>query len=200
MNPKKSFFLNLQKVLSKFFKSFSLDLIGFIDSISNYDYILIKVDSPYTQKKFPKKYPIGKDLDIITNKTDFKNVVDKAKLFSESNKKFTTRMIENNDSFRLRFELKRQLHYQIDIRDEFNGIHEDVIKDSIQTRIKSKNFYIPSPKYEIIYRIYDFFYHKKKYHHFHYIKKNISDLDITQITDDEIREFSRNLIQKGEEI
>ena len=105
----------------KFSKRFHINLSKFLDSISEYLYVIIKTQTDYMPKNFPKIYPIGKDIDILTTKEDYKKIVKEALLFSkdEENKKFNVKIKEDDIKFRLRYEYRNQLHFLIEIMDKF---------------------------------------------------------------------------------
>ena len=155
-----------------------IDINKFLKSILCNNYILIKTDVPYMPLDFPEKYPIGKDMDVIST-DDYNNIVNKIIIFSKVyNDIFDIRTIIKDNNFRLRFEKNKKLHYQIDISNEFYSLPYWFIKNSIDNKIlKDNKYYIPEIRYEVIYRYYAFINNVKKIYHREYIKKYIKNVD-----------------------
>jgi len=130
-----------------------LDLEEYFNLIKELEYFIIKLETPYVPKDFPKKYAVGKDIDIIVSSNDFDKIKEVTKIFSRNYSNYTILIYETDlNSFRLRFQEDSKLHYQIDIRTLIEGISEETIIKCFEKRMKNKNYYVLPPKLERIFR------------------------------------------------
>jgi len=175
-----------------------IDLNDFFKLISDIPYVVLKNDTPYSVNDFPNRYPYGKDLDILTNKTDFNNIALITKDFSKEYKKyFSIRIIKDSKyKIRFRFEEGKRLHYQIDISATINITDVDILKRIIETRVKIRNYYIPCEKYEVWVRIMEHYFNKQKEHHLEYIKKHSNSIDYSLVKDFVIVEYAKKIINE----
>ena len=143
---------------------YMIDLKNYIETIKKYNYAFTKVDVPYNPKSFPKKYAIGKDLDIFVCKDDFENIIGETKKYFNKYKIFNIRLIKKKDNFRLRLEKNKKLHYQIDIT-----INNELIKN----KIEKNNYYILSLENEIKVRKEEVKKNPHKKHHINWLNNTI---------------------------
>lgn len=149
---------HMMKIIRK-----DIDIFSFLQSINSFRYALVKVDVPYMPSQFPYDYPLGKDMDIICEKEDFEQICEKAFEFGERySKKYKVRIINEEEKFRLRFELKNFLLYQIDISCGINGLKQSFIRNAIKSRIKTDSYFILDKKYEIVVRMNEYIQNPQK--------------------------------------
>ena len=124
-----------------------IDLKTYFVKISNINYAITKTDVPYNPKDFPKKYAIGKDLDIFVASKDYKNIKKITNEYFKQYVQFNFKIIEKKNNFKLRMEENNKLHFLIDI----------FINDKlIQNRVKKNNYYILSLENENIVRLFEY--------------------------------------------
>lgn len=130
-----------------------LDLEEYFNLIKQLEYFIIKLETPYVPRDFPKNYAIGKDIDIIVSGNDFDKIKEITQIFSRNYPNYTIIIYETDlNSFRLRFQEDNKLHYQIDIRTLIEGISEETIIKCFEGRLKNNNYYILPPKLERFFR------------------------------------------------
>ncbi len=149
-----------------------LNIKEFLDSIDLLEYAILKTETPYMPKNFPSTYPLGKDLDILSSKKDFAKISSKLNSFcNKYSEKYTIKKFNEDNRYRVRFELNDFLCYQIDLISKFPGdLNIDLFK-STQHRIKSKGYYVLIEKFEILVRCVEYLQNKKKQHHVEFLKK-----------------------------
>jgi hypothetical protein len=148
-----------------------LNLNNYFKSISNLDYAIAKIDTPYNPKEFPKKYAIGKDLDIFVKKKDFEKIKMATINYFNQYKNFYVYPDKNrptNNFILLIMDKSKKknwkkekyhnswCHYQIDIT-----VNDSLIKN----RVKKENFYILSMENEKIVRLNELKKNPHKKHH-----------------------------------
>lgn len=193
MKLKNKLIIFSQKILFLIFPQFNIDLNNFINKLNKIEYIVIKLETPYRPRDFPFRYAYGKDLDIIINPRNHITALNILKEFSNENKQFKKKIIITKGNIRLRFIIKNQLHYQIDISSEIENLGSNFLIDSIEKRIKRNNYYVPTKKYELIYRLNEYYMNNSKKHHLDYLLNNIDKLDINLIKSNELKELVMNL-------
>lgn len=146
-----------------------MDLNGFLDSIKDCKYALIKVDVPYMPKEFPDVIPEGKDLDIICTEGDFGFICEKAKMLFRG-----YRIVEEGNNFRLRIMKGRRLYYQIDVT--YDYIDAAFTGEALGRRKKEKNYYVLSEEDEVKVRIADFKEHPYKKYHKEYVDRHLHSI------------------------
>jgi len=141
-----------------------LDIIQFIADIKDFSYILINVDTPYMPKDFPESYPVGKDIDILIVPEEYEQIKNKTELLIANYPFYDCKVIEDTLGYRLRFEKKNKLHFQIHIITTFKGLPLIFLRKSIQERRLVNGYYVPLRKYELIYRLLKYRVGHKKWH------------------------------------
>ena len=144
-------------------------------------------------KTFPKEYPAGMDLDIITTPKDFNQLINKTLEFAKKSPHFKLKILRNNKNILICFMFLGHMHYQIDITSSIDLLGKEFIKSSISERKSFKGTYIPSEKHELIYRIYELNKGKTKKHHKDYILSHIKNLDLKLIKSNELKEFIKQI-------
>ena len=130
-----------------------LDLKNYLFMIKDIEYFIIKLETPYVPKDFPKNYAIGKDIDLIVSSNDFEQIKEITKDFSKEYSEYNIILYDSDsDCFRLRFEDNNTLHYQIDIRITMEGITNEHIQRCLENRIMQSNYYILPPNLERVFR------------------------------------------------
>ena len=140
-----------------------LNLNNYFNEIKDINYALTKIDVPYNPKEFPNKYAVGKDLDILVSANDYNKIKTITIKYFKQYPLFTFKIIETNNNFRLRLEVKNKLHYQIDIT---------VNNALIIGRVEKDNYYILSLENEKIVRLNEFKKNPHKKHHKIWLIKN----------------------------
>jgi len=184
----------IQYILKNFYwKQDMIDLIKLFNELNNYEYFIIKIDTPYTPKTFPKEIPIGKDLDIFSSKKDFKNI--NKVLLDFANKyrdKFNIKVINQDYKYRVRLETFSKLYYQLDnnyLTD--NNILSVFIENAMQKRIFINGYYTIPIEYEIVFRLSEIKNYPHKKYHIDFVKKYISKADISLIPENLIDIFKK---------
>ncbi len=150
-----------------------IDIFSFLQSIKNYHYVLTKTDVPYMVKNFPHDYPLSKDLDLICDKKDFKNICVAANIFASKYKnKYSIRILNFSNQLRIRFELSNFLCYQIDIASKIDGVNGLFVQGALDRRVKRDSFFCFSEKEEIFIRILEYVQNPQKKHHLEYIRRH----------------------------
>ena len=141
-------------------------------------------------KKFPHDYPLSKDLDLICDKKDFKNICMAAKTFASKYKnKYSIILLNYNTRLKIRFELSGFLCYQIDIGSEIDGINNPFVKKALYRRVKREGVFYFSEKDETLIRILEYVQTPNKKYHLEYIRKH---KDILQTVLDENKHLFEN--------
>ena len=105
----------------------------------------------YHNLKFPKEYPVGKDLDIIVAEKNIDKIRDFFESYSAKYKeKFDIICIDEKFGFRVRFE-DNGLHFQFDVKycifDD-----KDFTDELYKAREYNGQFYITNKKFEVVVR------------------------------------------------
>ncbi len=177
-----NYFLSLKNKLLKMyldiflFKQNILNLNLLFENLSEYEYIIIKLDTPYMTKDFPKIIPIGKDLDIYSSKKDFENVNESILNFANQYQDiFDIKIIKDDGKYRVRFEKFGQLYYQLDnnyLTDK--TIPSVFIEDAICHKIRKNNYYTLPIEYEIVFRLSEIKNAPHKRYHIDFVKMHIT--------------------------
>ena len=139
--------------------------------MDNYKYVIIKWDTPYFPKNFPKSYCVGKDVDILVLKEDFDAVCKICDTFSD---KFAKRTIEKDGNCRIRYEDCDNLHYQFDISWKTESFDENNVRSFISGRTRHGSFWVCSLNDEIQVRKKEVEMFPHKHHHEIWIDQNIT--------------------------
>ena len=109
-----NFVFNVLKHYSK--KTIRLEKL--FKEISENEYSLVKVHTPYQPLDFPKNYALGKDIDVLVSGEDSFLLYEKIKKFSDYHDGlFKIEEIYEKDGYRFRFlNQDNTLHYQIDVK------------------------------------------------------------------------------------
>lgn len=185
---KRIFGLTFQKVFFKLFPKYKLNITCFLDSISDMEYIVIKEEVPYSTN-FPFDYPIGKDLDLITTYRQFEVLARRIEGFADNYPQFNVVKLNSADNLKLRFLFFGHLHYQIDLSCSQEYLNRSFIERSIINRHKKKNYYVPEMKFELVYRLVNYYKNQDKQHHAIYIEKNIDCFDEDLIGNSDLVDF-----------
>lgn len=169
------------RYISKLFNQ-AFSLRDYLQTIKDYQYIIIKYDVPYQTKDFPSTYAFSKDLDIIVCDSDYEKMIYQTVNYFDNNVYgYEIRSMQCEDNFRVRIELGGYLIFQIDISKGVLGMNKKVISDSIDTRVFKDGFYCANTKYEICYRINALIKAPGKIHHVQYIKEHFDDIEYSII-------------------
>ena len=182
------FGLTFQKFFFKLFPKDKLEINGFLDSILDLEYIVIKEEVPYSSN-FPLNYPIGKDLDLITTDRQFEVLARRIEDFADNYPQFNVVKLHSTDNLKLRFLFFGHLHYQIDLSCSQDYLNRSLIERSIINRCKKKNYYVPEMKFELVYRLVNYYKNQNKKHHATYIEKNIDYFDENLIDNEDLIDF-----------
>ena len=163
-----------------------IDLNQLFRLLSDKKYVITKVDVPYMPLDFPDKYPLGKDLDIVCDNSDYLSVVNNIKEFLKKYEDDYKIIIHNEydeggEDLRSYIRLEQEAGYlvlQFDISTANQlGKEFDFINEMISNRILKDCYYIPNIKHELLLRIVEVKNHPEKKHHSKYIMQNLNSLD-----------------------
>lgn len=146
-----------------------------LDSLNNYKYALVKLDSPYLPIDFPKTLPIGKDLDIICSKEDFSPIRELLFNFAKSLNSYSYRIIDTNNNTRIRIEQNECLIIQFDISYSMEYRTDSFFENALKKRVFKKSYYTLDPIHEYIYRMCEYSKKPLKKQHEFYLKTHLND-------------------------
>ncbi len=151
-----------------------LDIKSVLNSIAEFNYVITKFDVPYMPSDFPNTFPIGKDLDIICLKFDFKQLTQMLLLkLKDLNSGLSLRIVKKNKFHHLyRLELNSYLIFQIDVACELDSMSDLFIEDMIKERVFIREIPVPTIDYEYMIRSSEFLKHPNKKHHKFFLDKN----------------------------
>lgn len=189
---------HMGKILRK-----NIDIRQFLLSIKDYNYALTKIDVPYMPDNFPNDYPLSKDLDIICAINDFNNIKEKAKVFSKQYKGYyDIKNIEENNKFRLRFELNGFLCYQIDVSYDIKGVFYFDLEKALTRKLSNEIFYSFTLEDEILLRTNEFEDNPNKIHHLSFVAKNkdvlIKLIEKRSVNKEKIKSPIKNLLKDSD--
>ncbi len=156
-----------------------LDVNVLFENISNCQYVITKLDTPYMPVDFPKSYPLGKDVDIVCQTSDdFDYICHEVEKRDESFRPYKLRVVNCDKSTwrrrKCRIELNETLIYQFDIShcegDEFAN-------KMINNRIDRSGYYTPCLSDELIVRIKECMLYPNKKHHLQFVKDNMDAIN-----------------------
>lgn len=162
----------IQKIYFTISKKNRIDIQYFFSQIVKLNYVVLKFDTPYMPKTFPRKYPIGKDLDIFVSEKDFEKIRDYTRKMAESSDwKWELKEINEKRRYKLRFIWHNSLHYQIDVICSLENEKLEELLLNNRTVINDL-IYTPFIKIELLYRALEYEKCKRKKHHYVYLNKN----------------------------
>jgi hypothetical protein len=162
------------------FHRFSLnDYFNIIDNSIKWE--IIKLGSDNCPSDFPNSFPFSKDLDIVCGKKDFERFTDITVNYFKSKCSGYYDEIkvihDDMDNCKVRIELNGYLILLIDISSALDGIYDMFIEDSLNRRIKQNNYYIPTLRDEMCFRINEYINHSHKLHHIDYVRNHSEYID-----------------------
>ena len=165
----------LQRLLYLCSKSYRIELRAFFEAISDFDYVMIKLETPNTHRQFPHNYTIGTDIDIIASSDDFPKI---KFIINQLNKhkKFNIKEISDISSFKLRYQFGKFLNLQFDVS---ASDESKLFLNCINNSTSIKGIKVPKIEYELIVRILEWVNHPKKNHHLEFIRAYRDKLDIS---------------------
>ena len=149
-----------------------LNLSHFFNQIKELKYFVTKIDVPYAPIDFPENYAIGKDIDIIIDKKDYKKIYKIVKIFSKNHINFQQILIKEKYGFRFRFEENNSLHFQIDVKYGNENISDEFLENSLNYRQLKNNYYVTTPLYEVKFREISYNKDNNKKYHLEWINSN----------------------------
>lgn len=162
----------------------SLDVKGALDAIAGYRYAISKMEVPYMPQDFPTRYPLGKDIDILCLKSDYKQIVKVLHEYvgqSEAtyNVKVVKKHTASKEEYRtlIRIELDSFLLFMFDIFYKIDNASDDFVDKLVGSRINNGAYYSTSPDCEYAIRLNEIFEYPNKKHHKEYLTKHRADLD-----------------------
>jgi hypothetical protein len=176
-----------------------LDICNVISSFKKLDYFLVKRDTPANPKDFPTSYAVGKDLDVIIKKENLNKAKDIALKFSEQYKdKFTVKVIENPESFRIRFENNDMLHYQIDVSTSMKGLSKEFLEKCFSEKLLINDLFYELPhRYEAVVRTASLSQKPSKFHHYVFLRTNMHKIDLSLFEDVSHKQLVENFIRSN---
>lgn len=162
-----------------------INLREYLDSISGFEYVLAKHDTPYTPADFPDSYAFSKDIDVICSHDQLDDLVLHTKdyiLCMEHT--CDIRQIYHDEHYLFRFELNGYLLFQIDIGCSITGLVDSFWSKVFNDRVKKDNYYIPCVKDELCIRLNEYINKPSKLHHINYIENHI-----TEYNQDDIQKY-----------
>lgn len=159
-------------ILELFRQEFSLR--DYFEEIIQYNWIVIKTDSPTTPDDFPQSYPFSKDIDIICLDEDYDAIVHSTERFLKKRLGEMRRInvIAGRGNTRFRVEQKGYLIFQFDISKQLPQMETGFIRHSIEQRVCKEGYYVAKKQHELIYRIYECLMYPAKNWHYAYIEEN----------------------------
>lgn len=150
-----------------------IDLSDYLSKITKFIYVLVKHETPYMTKDFPKSYPFGKDIDIICDINEYESLIDFTTDYLEKREHpCALRILTSNNHTLFRLELNDVLLFQIDIGYSIDGISSEFWKKVFDKRELTDEYYVPTIADECIIRANEYIHSPNKKHHLEYISKN----------------------------
>jgi len=198
-----------------------LKLEDLFESIKNFRYFVTKIETPFFNDKFPKEYPIGRDVDIICHKEDFPKIVQISDELIHAEANYSKHVIhDSDDQTRFRIQTPRyyirlnpmpydklinghpmtKLYFQVDIstinEKDFRVFKKDFL-DSLFTDFSIRNgVKVLNPKAEAALRMMFWKNSPKSTHHLDYISENVSIEMLQNIQDQEFKIWCENILER----
>lgn len=159
-------------ILNLFIQEFSLR--DYFREIGQYQWIVIKTDTPAMPDEFPEAYPFSKDIDIICMDEDYEAIIGKTVEFLKEATGGMRRVnvIAGRNRTKIRVEQNGYLIVQFDIARFLVRMDKGFIQCSIRERECINGYYVAKQEHELIYRVYDFLISPQKVWHLTYLREN----------------------------
>ena len=149
----------------------NIELPEILEALSDYGYALAKTESPYYPKEFPKRIPVGKDLDIICLEKDCGAIKELLLSFVKDRPDYELRVTDGQSGFHIRCEKQGKLIFLFDVTWEMEGLSGDFTNDAIMHREKYGGYMRLSREYEYVYRAVTYKKNRGKKHHLDYLRE-----------------------------
>ena len=116
-------------------------------------YALAKTDSAYYPADFPRRIPVGKDIDIVCPPADLPQIVGELKHQAEKYPDYGIRALEKTNGTRIRLEKMGCLIFRFDISCQMGGLTDAFMADALQERKQHGTYMCLSAPYEYLYRL-----------------------------------------------
>ena len=93
----------IQNLLYLISDRYRINFVAFFEYLEDKDYVVIKLDSPNIHSRFPYKYKIGTDIDIIVLKKDIHEIIQKFTLLNKD-KKLKCNILTHESSVKIRYQ------------------------------------------------------------------------------------------------
>jgi len=156
----------------------NLDVSAFFNSISDMEYVISKIETPYMHREFPNKAPLHKDADILCSKDSFEEIVEAALGFSRCfDNEIEVKINSLTNQTLIRLELYGFMIYQFDISKVLSEFTPSFIDLSVKNRKPYNGCFITDEKCEYLIRLSDYKRHPQKAHHLSYLQEHKEDFD-----------------------
>jgi hypothetical protein len=162
-----------------------LDVKGAIQSISQFNYALVKLDTPFIPKDFPNHWNLYTDIDILCSESEYYSLVNSILKHIDKNKNgFSTKILrchrkdrEIRTKIRINLMFESCCVFQFDICSYLDHTKNNFIMEALKYKVYKDSFYAFSSEYEYIVRLIEIYEHPYKKHHFAYIKEHNESLN-----------------------
>lgn len=149
-----------------------LSMERYLKEIEEFDYFLIKHETPYLPADFPKTYAFSKDIDIICVPEQYEELVQKTLLFVEKAVDgYEVRCLKKEEGVLIRIELNGYLMLQLDIGMNIPGMSTIFCRNALARRQEKDGYYVPQIVDELCIRANEYRNNPRKIHHLEYMRK-----------------------------
>lgn len=184
-----------QELLVRIDRRYWIDLTTLLKSLRRFKYAAFKHDRPYIPASFPRRYPIGKDLDILVSKNVFVEFTQAIEEQAKTEERYSIRTVGRKDGVFVRIEFKNWLHYGFDLHHRITGLKSGFVDRALSRRLEYKGLYVLSEEDNCVLKILDHFSNSSKQMEEGYIKEKITNDMMEAFEEDEIRQKICEIIE-----
>ena len=163
----------IQNLLYLISDRYRINFVAFFEYLEDKDYVVIKLDSPNIHSRFPYKYKIGTDIDIIVLKKDIDEIIQKFTLLNKD-KKLKCNILTHESSVKIRYQFYKFLNIELDLQ---YVLKNELYRECLSLYDLQSNIKIPSVNNEILIRAIEYQAKPHKLYHLNYIIKNKKYID-----------------------
>lgn len=150
-----------------------IDFREVLEILKGHKYALIKVDVPFMPEDFPKRIPVGKDVDILCAKQDLEAIKGKLICLVQKYTEYEVVKKESADRLLLRLNLSGKTVFLLDCCSSYEGMPDEFLEYALQSRLFcEKGYYVLDPAAEAMIRRAAFHANGQKIYHQEYYEEN----------------------------
>jgi len=153
-----------------------IDLEGFLASVADLPYVIPKIQAPWTPRSFPRDYPVGKDIDFIVSEDHFGRFCERMDCYRHfESGLLRAHTVTGEAERRLRITLFGALQLQYHAAVTLGGLSSSFIERAIRERVVKDGYYVPTARFEYVFRLAELRDHPYKGHHRAYLSAHKAD-------------------------